>query len=443
MAHHVFRKGGIPALASSLDAVTSFSCRCSLSVKVDVPGKRATLSLHLKVPLHGFETDQNIVLVYDADNLMPGETTVSCVNLSPPQVQQIARHEGSNLRLLRFVLEEPCTVLYPRSSDGISPKNASDTQFQQLVNLAKATKLYIVFDYAWVHPNKSAQFLTLIETTGFIGFARENNRVHEADWTIFAPGETAYDDTPPSYEDASLKRARQSRSSSPEVVAVKRRLLESALKIEPPSPTEKATTTTASPSPRLLPSSPVGGPFDIQDAVETAVAKLLPDAVRAVLSDMLLRQLPSSISSSSPQRPSPPPNPTFPLHKLILSHITAHADELAHQLSVDLHDVAAVELQEQLDDHRLKMTVLKEDGLMEINRFCDAKLQELDDHSAHLVESVETETTDAFHVAKDTFDQFVGERRKALAEKMLEFERSSSKSQSQSQRARSLPLNFV
>ena len=126
-----------------------------------------------------------------------------------------------------------------------------------------------------------------------------------------------------------------------------------------------------------------------------------------------------------------------PLRKLIRNHMNAHADELAQQVTTDLRDVATVELQEQLDDHRLDIAMLKEDGLTDINRFCDEKLQELHEHSAGILEAVEEDTLDAFNVARDKFDEFVENQRKALRQELCKTERTHSTPRVR--RSRSLP----
>lgn len=425
MAHHVFRKGGIPALASPSDDPASFSCRCSLVIKVDAVGKRATILLEFRFPLHGFDAEQHISLVYDAENLIVGEITLGRFDLCPSQSLKISRHDGSNLRILGLALRQPCAVLCPRSLESLVPTDSHDPRFLQLVALARATHLFVAFDYAWVHPDKTTQLLNILNISNFTGFAQTNNTFKRVDWTAFVPnaianlrseGLEAFE-PPPSYADASLKRPRQSRTNSPnspEISTPKRRHLDHTSEVPPYSPTEKAT-----PTPQKPLSLPPGIPVEIQDAVDNAVERLLPDALRSVLSDMLTELLPISRLSPSPQKTSSSRNPMTPLHQLIVSHLTAHADEVAHQLSLNVHDNAAVELQEQLDDHRLEMEVVKEDGLAEMNRFCDAKLQQLDDHSNVLIQSVEAEAVDALVSARDKFDEFVAVRHKAMTASAL------------------------
>ncbi|KAJ4344384.1 uncharacterized protein N0V89_012124 [Didymosphaeria variabile] len=448
MAHSVFRKGGVPALAFPASEDASSSCLCTLIVKVNEPTRQATIKLQVGVPVQGFDTEQRITLVYDADNFKPGTTTVSNATVSPSQTEQIARSRGGiKLWSLGLVLKHPCVVLYPPSSGNIAPKYASDTRFQQLMVLAKATRLNIVFDSAWLHPDKAAQFRCLTDKLELTGFPRNYTKiVREADWTIFSPVEAAPPESPPSYDEVSLKRPRQSRTSSLQAPTPKRILLDDGTEFDPGTPTEKATTEAAS-NPRLLPSSPPTGPVYVQDAVENAVAKLLPDALQSILPGMLTRMFAVPTSSPPPQTTPAALDPMSPLRRIIRNHLTTHADELAKQITMDTHghaldlrDTADIELQEHIDDHRLEFEVLKEDGLMEIRRLYDTKLEELEERTAELVETVELETSEAYTTAKENLAEFVGRQRMELLKEMLRVERWPRSVAEPAKRARSVPL---
>jgi hypothetical protein len=204
--------------------------------------------------------------------------------------------------------------------------------------------------------------------------------------------------------------------------------------------------------------------------MEAAVAKLLPDALQAILPAILARMLavptsppppspskdkpPSKQAPSVPSEAPPPPpysNPMAPLHRLLHNHLTTHADALAKQVTLDTHshatwlrDTADLELQEQLDDQRLEFTVLKEDGLMEMHRVCDANLQALEEHAAEVVETVERETAVAYTSAREKLDAFVGEQRMGIVREMLRVEarrrRKRSPAVESTRRAHSVPL---
>jgi hypothetical protein len=207
----------------------------------------------------------------------------------------------------------------------------------------------------------------------------------------------------------------------------------------------------------------------VETAVEAAVAKLLPDTLRAVLPAILTCMLavptsppPSPSKDTSPSKEAPPLpsntlppppyyNPMAPLHKYLRNHLTTHADALAKQVTLDTHshatwlrDTADLELQEQLDDQRLEFTVLKEDGLMELHRVCDAKLQALEEHAAEVVKSVERETAVAYTSAREKLDALVGEQRMGIAREIVRVEarrrRRGSLAAESAQRAHSVPL---
>lgn len=206
MTTYVFRKGGIPALASSS---TLSSCLGSLIVQVSETSKQASVEFRLQYSIPNSRSNQQISLVYDADNLEPGTTTVRDATVSAAQMAQIARRGGANLKSLHMVLRDPCVVLVP-SAESLPLEESSNDSLKQLVELAKATRLDIIFDSAWLHPNKAAQFHCLVGCEGLTGFPRHHGKtLREADWTVFSPSGAPPTEHPPAYEEASLKRPRQ------------------------------------------------------------------------------------------------------------------------------------------------------------------------------------------------------------------------------------------
>lgn len=241
----------------------------------------------------------------------------------------------------------------------------------------------------------------------------------------------------------------------------KRLLLDPDNNIDFGSPTEKATTTTAVSTPRLDPSSPSTDPFDpIKDATETALAKLLPQALRQILPEVLPDILPAILtrmftvppSIRSPDRTSATPNPLSPLHRLIRSQLNHRAEELAQQITLDTHshalylrEIADVELDERLDDHRNELTALKEDGLMEIHRVYDTKLEQLEERTTELVNAVDQETSERYTTVKEKLDDYVSEQRLALVKATLDVQRRSRRGSFASKpvrRANSVPLDM-
>ncbi|KAL5373010.1 hypothetical protein DPSP01_013054 [Paraphaeosphaeria sporulosa] len=419
----LFRKGGIPALVSSPFDHAS-PCRGTLVILVNERARLATVELQFELAAQGCNAEQRMRFVYDADNFEPGTTTVSDAPLAgrgdrAVQLAQIARPRGGKLKALGLVLKQPCVVLSPAAG----PLSANDAgpRFEQLAALARATRVDIVFDYAWLHPDKRAQFECLVGSSGLTGFPRRSGAV-EADWTVFGERD------PPRYEE-SLKRPRQSPSTPPQAPRPKRLLLDDAnADIDPGSPTEKATTD---------PSSPPAPPDPLQ-AAETAMAKLLPSALRDVLPEILADVLPGILTNmfaaptptpslAHPSTPPPgPPNPLSPLHRVIRARLHSTAATVAEQISAESYahalearDHADLALDEQLEDQRLEFAMLKEDQLMEMRRLCDERLEDMEGRCADMVASVEGECGEAYTTAKERISELVGELRGVLVRERL------------------------
>jgi hypothetical protein len=209
MAHFVFRTGGIPVLASVPHKPAPWLC--FLVVRVDESHHKATVELQFGRKFRGVDGERRVSLVYDADNLVPGTTTLDHANSPPPPyfLSQIARHNGRNLKILSLALMERCTIRWSRALGDI--EHSLDERYQQLADLARATSLHILFDYAWLNPAKSAQFLSLVDTSKQLARYPVDtvSQFREANWTVLVPEDAAPLEAPPSYEDASLRRSRQ------------------------------------------------------------------------------------------------------------------------------------------------------------------------------------------------------------------------------------------
>jgi hypothetical protein len=428
MAYNIFRKGGIPALAFPSLNDESSPCLCSLVVKVSEDQKEATVMLRFEPDHHVFDTDQPLYLVYDAENWVNARFASPLGR--PSQLDTISRRgKTSNLGSLRIALTQSCTVLCS-SSGSIALKNGSDAaRFQQIMNLATATQLSVTFHYAWLHPEKKAQFKSLGNGEPKKRYPREAGlaALRETDWTVFSPGEG---DDPPAYEPAASKRSRQRTSTSPpQTPPAKRREFAS------PSTTEKATTV-ATPSPRPLPAktTAIAAETALLDAVEMAVAKLLPGVVEAALPTIVKQTLAapaSSFSSSIVSKSSPPPVRTSPLDrfdKLITRYLTDYARKVGKEVSTDvanqlsdhattLRDKADVDLAEliddKIDDTRLEFTILKDDCLADINRMRDETVQELEGHKEELVNEAKLDAAMAYASMEEKLDAIL-ERLRAV-----------------------------
>ncbi|KAJ4344359.1 uncharacterized protein N0V89_012099 [Didymosphaeria variabile] len=447
----LFRKGGIPALASCVSNTTQASCAGSLIVRVNECSKQATIELEFGLPVHGFETDQRITFVYDGNNFASGAIPVKGIHVSPENVEQITQISRSPTehkpRSMQLTLTEPCVVLSPSGS--ISPKQGHELRFQQVATLARATKLDIVFDFLWLHRDKDAQFRYLIANASLTGFAHKNADTVEHDWTIFGVDEAVLPEVPPPYDFTSQKRSRHSSPGSPQT-SPKRPLLD----FPPGSPTEKATTAAASLSPRFPPSSPSAPAFDafqsaIENAVENAVAKIVPDAIQRMLPDALAKMIPNAIeqmlpdalentltrmvnksvaaASAAPGRTTQGlSDPTSPLYAMIRQHLDARLDELANDITIetqehaqDLRDTAKVELEERLDDHRLEITELQAEGIADFQLACATELEAFKEQTLEMKEDFEQGTAEAYTTAKERLDELVSDRRVDLKERLM------------------------
>jgi hypothetical protein len=207
-------KRGIPVLAytTSDDPTPSL---CTLSVRhCDAP-MQTTLSLKFSIPIHGYDDKQAFILIYNADNLVSGKTTLGPATIPIPQdrLNKITPSGSPLLKTLSFTLKEPCPVWGPSSSGSIAPKSELDHSFHQLVQLARALEIHMLFDYNQVHRDQRARFKRLITHAAVLtGLPVEENfakRYRRVDWSLLNAVKDAISEAPPSYSDVSTKRSRQ------------------------------------------------------------------------------------------------------------------------------------------------------------------------------------------------------------------------------------------
>jgi hypothetical protein len=195
---------GVPVLAYSVsDTISQRSCL--MFVKCSEDQKTASISLRFSIDIHGFDVAQKISLIYNADNLVPGNCFLSdAVDLPFETVQEVSPRQGTpRLKILSLELKKPCPVLCPPSRS-ILPKHGVEFPFQQLASLARATEIKVVFDYNRVHRNKQGLFQSFIrDPTEWGNYAIDNvaNRFRQADWQVFGPPASALSEAPPLYTD--------------------------------------------------------------------------------------------------------------------------------------------------------------------------------------------------------------------------------------------------
>ncbi|RAQ99293.1 hypothetical protein DDE82_008397 [Stemphylium lycopersici] len=470
MIYNLVRKGGIPVLASlTPNAASQWSC--SLVVKyLEAARPQATISLQSSVPVQGFDDNQIFTLLYDADNLVPGETRLqsSPTPLSQDRLNEIARQGNAQLKTLCLSLKAPCPMWCPRSSGSIAPKHGFDALFHQFAELAGATQVYVLFDWNWLHKDHHARFQRLFTCpellTGIPVDHISVGRYRQADWSVFGLADHVASEAPPPYTFPSKKRRRQATTTTP-TPSPKRKLLSPA-PLFTTSPTEKATTaSTPSPKPRL--GSPAATSFDFQEAILRAVEALLPQALHTVLPDMLPRLfvLPSTSPSPSPSpslpslqrssRTKPKPKSRPPLGTLISDHAAAQVEAQLQRIhaetldrAADIHNAAEVDFRDILDEQRIDVAMVKEDGIAELNRAFDNKLVEFRESAAEIVDDLEQRVELVYADVCERIDELVGNISDHPGREGNPFEETSKASrqrrrkdaEGRSRRAMSLPL---
>ncbi|KAI0574422.1 hypothetical protein TUN199_06395 [Pyrenophora tritici-repentis] len=370
MSHYLVRKRGIPVLARSRsDAAAPWPCTLFATYSDTQAQAQASLCLRFSIPVCGFSQDQTFTLIYDADNLMPGGNFIKPATTLLPQDQlaQLARSGNPELRVLALAVKQPCSIRCPHSPGSLGPKNGFEVPFHQLRKIAQATEIDVLLDYNWVHTDNRALLEKLLkhpeELAGLVEKGKYTRQHKRVDWTVFGP---VNQEEPPPYASASHKRSRPDSAaptnSSPKHPSPKRILLEPAL--FPGSPTEKATTTTQSPSPRP-PSPHVLVAPDIQEAVNKAVALYLPIALE------------------------------YHLQKLF-EEAVEHAHDLRNQADGDFEDVIA--------DHKIDIAGIKDDGIDEMNRVVHDKLSELKEQAQDIVDDAVERMQDGALEAYDSID---------------------------------------
>jgi hypothetical protein len=203
---HLVAKRGISVLAYTSDHPTPRLC--TLFVRhCDTP--RTTLSLKFSIPIRGFDRKQDFLLIYHACNLVPRKTKIgSTTTLPPPELlEKISRAGSPKLQTLSLTLKETCPVYGPPSSGGIAPKSDLDPSFHQLVQLAGALQIHILFDYHQVHEEQRGRFEGLTnDETVWKGSPVEPPGYQLVNRSFLILVEDAVSGAPPSYYDVSNKK---------------------------------------------------------------------------------------------------------------------------------------------------------------------------------------------------------------------------------------------
>jgi hypothetical protein len=226
------RKGGVPAFAYSVNDPSVLWPCCLKILHSDL---QFVLSLEHTIPIPG-DGEQLLTLRYEGDNLMPGKSSLdsSLPDGSTELLHNIARQGKPQFRTLSLTLEAPCSVWYPHSFS--SRVSSLHTRFHELLTLARATEVRILFDSSWVGKDNFARLQSAVEgsrqLTGVPVIPQFARLYQRADWSklnfiqdaksgAYLPIEDVASEAVPSIEDAvqdapppyARKRSRNSKSS--------------------------------------------------------------------------------------------------------------------------------------------------------------------------------------------------------------------------------------
>lgn len=208
-------KNGVPVLAyADASGIDESLLLGSLSFRHSPTQNQISLLFATYVSVPGSDEEQNFVLVYDADNLVSGTTTLApfAGACDPAWLEQIVRDGVPRIHILSLTLKYACSVWCGRG-EARGHVVARPTPCRQLVEIAKANKVHVILDLSWLQKNYLACLRRLTDdATGLSGFPLLENlgrRFERADWTHFQPLDS---DEPPAYSEASNKRSRRGES---------------------------------------------------------------------------------------------------------------------------------------------------------------------------------------------------------------------------------------
>ncbi|KAL5430526.1 hypothetical protein PMIN06_012523 [Paraphaeosphaeria minitans] len=413
----------VPALAYSSDPTILSSCR--LAIKYSKALKQAAIFLRMSLHIHGFENGQSLSLMYQADNLSSIFMQPTTEILSADQRKEIARRGGPILKTLHLRLHTPCRIHCPSSAQSIAPKSGHDSSFYRLQDLARAVVANVIFDISYVHEKNHAAFFHLIARPDQLAAlpASEPNASPHKDWTVFVPAEPVHgapdeedgSEAPPQYTKAPAKRAANLTTPSPRREHKRRPNFfprASSSDACPPSPTEKATSTTASPKPPLSSPTPSDHAPDIRHLVANAVESLLPEVLdwsRRTEKNALEEQLPQALQklnlawcACSPSRDGKVDANTNPDLKAEASAsadvslkalFSAYIREIAQQELDEMHFSASRDavhaLEEAADDLKADLSEAKNEGITELQYASETSLNHLQDAAAEVITHVQ------------------------------------------------------
>ncbi|KAF2437715.1 hypothetical protein P171DRAFT_437721 [Karstenula rhodostoma CBS 690.94] len=442
----------IPALTYSSDPAALSSCR--LTIKYSAALKQAALFLRISLHIHGFDDVQSLSLMYQADNLSSIFVQPATEILSPDQRKEIARHITPAAKTLHLNLHRPCLIQCPPSARNLAPKTGHENAFHHLQELTRATVASVIFDANYIHEQHYAAFFRLTTRPDQLAglSADEPHASRHKDWTVFVPAEIIHraiaeeggSDAPPLYTEAPAKRAASPSTPSPPHKHRRKPnpLRPSPATYTPPSPTEKATSTTASPKQQLSSPAPLHSP-GIQHLVANAIESLLPQALekaRETEKNMVEEQLPEALQkilpgvlarlfvvASSSLTPQPHIKPDLKddpavdaeadadadtdIKDLIATRIRQIAQKELEEMHVEASRDAVHELEEAADDLKADLNETKNEGITELQNASERSLKTFQDIAAEVVkqmaETLEGHADDVYTAVWDDISDLV------------------------------------
>lgn len=427
MIANLVKSQGVSAFAC-LSSHPSVLWPCALVMLHDKPVARAeqfAVHLEVSVRLHGVEGTQPLVLCFDGDNIVPGQASLSSVNVDVSRsdicLDTIAREGYADAHMLSLTLQEPCSLRYPRALG--SEVARLDTPCREIFALANATKVHILFDAHWLGRKFGTLQHAILTSSQLAGiplrgvYAQTYTQVPSSilhlvdDADAALPSiEHAPDDPLPPYETVSAKRERQDTSSSPPAPDkhVSKRLIQtnpwaSPFKVRGSPAPSTATDATVEVDTlqelvqiaveKALPVALLADPT-LPGLVSSAVAKALPALLPGILQGILPDMLPP------PPAPAPPPAPVVvavgPLHKHVVNHLNTIVDTAASKVLDDISNTAddafhriRTELSEDLADHKVDVQMVKDDHWRSFERECEEKAEALRQGISDVKEEVE------------------------------------------------------
>ncbi|KAH6619961.1 hypothetical protein C7974DRAFT_426199 [Boeremia exigua] len=413
MAKPAGSKHGFPVLAC-LDTAP-LSLACTMRIRHHEARRQVTLMLRIAAlgVVAGADSGHAFVAQYDADNLdLPFHTSdgaaaghvaaravaldASVLDIPSARLAAIERNPNAScVAVLTLRLKQPCPLWHPPLL-ALVPAEPRASEYNQLVDLAKATTVQIILDRNWLSREHNAPFQWIVDgQEGLSGFPVAefySRHFARADWTDFGPAEELH------------KRPRSVSGSASPLPHYKRARADephSPLPL-PPSPTEVASSPAAprSHNPHTYLSESDETEFQTQ-AIARVVSRLLPSVLPQVLPDVLDQTLPSVISQilptaliqilpdsispahsfssishdvDTPQPSTLPAHGLTPLGEVLIPRLVAH---LQPQLQTMISAALSRGVDSKLKAATLEMEETTEDRIAELLQQSDRASEEL------------------------------------------------------------------